>query len=153
MDVPETRYAKANDGIHVGHRIVGSGAADLVFVPYDYSNIEASWDLPEFASFVRASHRTRGCWCSNFQVPITSSRWTTSRLTSHGSSRRSKESRPNSIGSCRRCSLPTSLDRLSKPRRWGTELGTACSTGITRQSARCSHAFADAKYLLRVTAS
>ena len=26
---------------------------DLVFVPYDYSNIEASWDFPPFVSFMK----------------------------------------------------------------------------------------------------
>jgi class 3 adenylate cyclase len=52
--VPETRYARAADGIHVGYQVVGSGPVDLVFVPYDYSNIEAAWDFPPFVSFVRA---------------------------------------------------------------------------------------------------
>jgi hypothetical protein len=36
---PETRYARAADGIHVGYQVVGSGPVDIVFVPYDYSNI------------------------------------------------------------------------------------------------------------------
>jgi hypothetical protein len=49
---PETRYARAADGIHVGYQVVGSGPADMVFVPYDYSNIEAAWDFPPFVSFV-----------------------------------------------------------------------------------------------------
>jgi len=51
---PETRYARAADGIHVGYQVVGSGPVDLVFVPYDYSNIEAACDFPPFVSFVRA---------------------------------------------------------------------------------------------------
>ena len=50
---PETRYARAADGIHVGYQVVGSGPVDIVFVPYDYSNIESSWDFPPFVSFVR----------------------------------------------------------------------------------------------------
>ena len=52
--VPETRYARAADGIHVGYQVVGSGPVDIVFVPYDYSNIEAAWDFPPFVSFVRS---------------------------------------------------------------------------------------------------
>ena len=58
MDVPQTHYATTADGIHIGYQVTGSGPVDLVFVPYDYSNIEASWDLPQYASFVRglASH-------------------------------------------------------------------------------------------------
>lgn len=54
MEIPQTRYAKTADGIHVGYQVVGAGPIDLVFVPYDYSNIEASWDFPPFVSFVRA---------------------------------------------------------------------------------------------------
>jgi class 3 adenylate cyclase/alpha-beta hydrolase superfamily lysophospholipase len=50
---PETCYARAADGIHVGFQVVGSGSVDIVFVPYDYSNIEASWDFPPFVSFVK----------------------------------------------------------------------------------------------------
>ncbi len=58
MSLPETRYTKTADGIHIGYQVIGSAPVDLVFVPYDYSNIEASWDLPQYASFVRglASH-------------------------------------------------------------------------------------------------
>ena len=53
VEIPETRYAKAADGPFIGYQVVGDGPVDLVFVPYDYSNIEAGWDLPQFASFVR----------------------------------------------------------------------------------------------------
>jgi class 3 adenylate cyclase len=53
VDVPETRYARTADGIHIGYQVVGSGPIDLVFVPYDYSNIEASWEFPPFVSFLR----------------------------------------------------------------------------------------------------
>jgi pimeloyl-ACP methyl ester carboxylesterase len=52
--VPETRYAKTADGVHIGYQVVGSAPIDLVFVPYDYSNIETSWDWPVYSSFVRA---------------------------------------------------------------------------------------------------
>jgi class 3 adenylate cyclase len=54
VEIPQTCYARTADGIHVGYQVVGSGPIDLVFVPYDYSNIEASWDFPPFVSFVRA---------------------------------------------------------------------------------------------------
>jgi class 3 adenylate cyclase len=37
----------------VGYQVVGSGPVDIVFVPYDYSNIEAAWDFAPFVSFVR----------------------------------------------------------------------------------------------------
>ena len=53
VDVPETRYARAADGVHIGYQVVGSGPVDLVFVPHDYSNIEASWDFAPFVSFMK----------------------------------------------------------------------------------------------------
>ena len=53
MEMPETRYARAADGIHVGYQVVGAGPVDIVFVPYDYSNIEVAWEFPLFVSFVR----------------------------------------------------------------------------------------------------
>ncbi|MEX0984563.1 MAG: adenylate/guanylate cyclase domain-containing protein [Actinomycetota bacterium] len=53
MDVPETRYATTEDGVHIAYQIVGDGPGDLLFVPYDYSNIEVNWELPQYASFAR----------------------------------------------------------------------------------------------------
>jgi len=53
MEIPETRYAKTADGVHIGYQVVGEGPIDLVFVPYDYSNIEISWDVRLFVSFVQ----------------------------------------------------------------------------------------------------
>jgi class 3 adenylate cyclase len=52
MDVPQTRYTKTRDGVHIAYQVVGSGPVDLVFVPYDFSNIEANWELPQYRSFV-----------------------------------------------------------------------------------------------------
>lgn len=54
VDPPETRYAKTADGVHIGYQVVGQGATDLVLVPWDYWNIEAGWDLPQFRTFVQA---------------------------------------------------------------------------------------------------
>jgi pimeloyl-ACP methyl ester carboxylesterase len=58
VEIPLTRYARTADGVHVGYQVLGDGPVDLLFVPYDYSNVEASWDIPQFASVVRglASH-------------------------------------------------------------------------------------------------
>ena len=52
-EAPETRYAKTFDDVHVAYQVVGDGPDDLVFVPYDYSNLEANWELPQYAAFVR----------------------------------------------------------------------------------------------------
>ena len=61
---PETRYARAADGIHVGYQVVGSGLVDIVFVPYDYSNIEAAWDFPRSYRSFAAWPRSAECWSS-----------------------------------------------------------------------------------------
>jgi pimeloyl-ACP methyl ester carboxylesterase len=50
--VPETRYAKTADGIHVAYQVVGAGPVDMVFVMGWASNIEAMWDDPDFARFL-----------------------------------------------------------------------------------------------------
>ena len=51
--VPETRYAKTADGVHVAYQVVGDGPVDLVFVMGWTSNIEAMWEEPNFARFLR----------------------------------------------------------------------------------------------------
>ena len=53
VPIPETRYARTADGIHIGYQVVGAGPVDIVFVPYDYSNIEASWEFRPFVTFIR----------------------------------------------------------------------------------------------------
>ena len=49
---PETRYAKARDGIHVAYQVVGAGPIDMVFVMGWTSNIEAMWEEPALARFL-----------------------------------------------------------------------------------------------------
>ena len=53
MDVPETRYAKTADGVHVAYQAVGAGPVDLVFVMGWTTNIEAMWEEPNLARFLR----------------------------------------------------------------------------------------------------
>jgi pimeloyl-ACP methyl ester carboxylesterase/class 3 adenylate cyclase len=52
MTVPQTRYAKSGD-VHIAYQVLGSGPRDLVFVPGFVSNVEAVWEFPEFANFLR----------------------------------------------------------------------------------------------------
>jgi hypothetical protein len=33
MDIPDIRYAKTVDGIHIAYEVVGEGPVDLVYVP------------------------------------------------------------------------------------------------------------------------
>jgi class 3 adenylate cyclase len=57
MEIPETRYAKTVDGVHIAYQVVGDGPVDVVFVPWEYSNIEVNWELPEYSGFVRELSR------------------------------------------------------------------------------------------------
>jgi len=50
--VPETRYAKTADGVHIAYQVVGEGPIDLVFVMGWTSNIEAMWEEPSLARFL-----------------------------------------------------------------------------------------------------
>jgi class 3 adenylate cyclase len=53
MPIPETRYAKTADGVHIAYQAVGDGPVDLVFVMGWATNIEAMWEEPDFARFLR----------------------------------------------------------------------------------------------------
>jgi class 3 adenylate cyclase len=48
---PETRYARSG-GVNIAYQIVGEGPFDLIWVPGWVSNIEASWEVPEYARFL-----------------------------------------------------------------------------------------------------
>src|SRR6202050_2913561 len=49
--MPETRYAKASAGVHIGYQVVGSGAFDLSFSNSWCSHIEFSWSRPAIVPF------------------------------------------------------------------------------------------------------
>lgn len=42
--VPETRYAKADDGVHIAYQVFGEGPFDLVVVPGFISHVEMAWE-------------------------------------------------------------------------------------------------------------
>jgi class 3 adenylate cyclase len=50
-DAPETRYAKANDGIQIAYQTVGDGPLDLAFMT-GWSHLEARWENPQYAHFL-----------------------------------------------------------------------------------------------------
>ena len=50
----ETRYAKADDGVHIAYQVFGSGLFDLVVIPGFISHIELAW---EDEGIVRALRR------------------------------------------------------------------------------------------------
>ena len=49
---PETRYARAGDGVHLAYQVVGAGPLDLVLVPVWWSHVEAQWEEPHRARFL-----------------------------------------------------------------------------------------------------
>ena len=49
---PQTRYAR-NGGVNLAYQIVGEGPSDLVLVLGFVSHLEASWEEPRLASFLR----------------------------------------------------------------------------------------------------
>ena len=51
MAAPETRYARSGR-VNIAYQIVGEGPFDLIWVPGWVSNIEASWEVPEYARFL-----------------------------------------------------------------------------------------------------
>jgi class 3 adenylate cyclase len=51
-DVPPTRFAKRGD-VHLTYQVVGSGGIDILFVDTWVHHVEAVWDFPDFARFLR----------------------------------------------------------------------------------------------------
>lgn len=49
-DLPQTRYAKADDGVHIAYQVYGSGPIDLVLIPGFISHLELMWDDPVLAT-------------------------------------------------------------------------------------------------------
>ena len=50
--IPTTRYVKSDD-VHVAYQVLGEGPLDLLLVPGFVSHIEAAWQSPETAAFIR----------------------------------------------------------------------------------------------------
>ncbi|MGA9162030.1 MAG: adenylate/guanylate cyclase domain-containing protein [Actinomycetota bacterium] len=53
MDVPEVRYAKTPQGVHIAYQVVGDGPTDLVMPGPGYSNIDHNWRFPPVGRFLR----------------------------------------------------------------------------------------------------
>jgi class 3 adenylate cyclase len=52
VDVPEIRYAKTTDGVHIAYQVVGEGPIDLVFIHDWIWNLELQWENPLCARFL-----------------------------------------------------------------------------------------------------
>jgi class 3 adenylate cyclase len=48
---PQTRYVRSGDA-HIAYQVVGNGPFDLIWVPGWISNVEISWEVPEYARFL-----------------------------------------------------------------------------------------------------
>jgi class 3 adenylate cyclase len=53
LDVPETRYAKTGDGVHIAYQVLGAGPIDLVFMSTWFSHIDVQWEQPSLARFLQ----------------------------------------------------------------------------------------------------
>jgi class 3 adenylate cyclase len=47
---PETRYAKADDGVHIAYQVFGVGPIDLVVIPGFISHLDLLWEDPDLAT-------------------------------------------------------------------------------------------------------
>ena len=54
VEMPETRYAKTEDGVPVAYQVVGEGPPDVVYANSFMGHIEVSW---EYAPAVRFYER------------------------------------------------------------------------------------------------
>jgi class 3 adenylate cyclase len=52
QDQPETRFAKRGE-VHLAYQAVGSGPIDILFIDTWVHHVEAVWDFPDFARFLR----------------------------------------------------------------------------------------------------
>ena len=52
MSIPETRYAKTADGVHIAYQVIGDGPIDLLYVSGWISNVDLNWTSPDYARFL-----------------------------------------------------------------------------------------------------
>jgi len=53
LPMPKTRYAQADDGVHIAYQVIGDGPFDLVEVGGFVSHLEFAWEGPEYAHYLR----------------------------------------------------------------------------------------------------
>ena len=51
-DLPRTRYARNGD-VHIAYQVVGKGDIDILLIDTWVHHVEAVWDFPDFARFLR----------------------------------------------------------------------------------------------------
>lgn len=60
VNVPETRYAKTADGVHIAYQVLGNSPVDFVYVGPWVTHLEYRWELPRYASTSEGSLRSPG---------------------------------------------------------------------------------------------
>ena len=53
MEIPEIRYAKTPDGVHIAYQVLGDAPIDLVFVHGFIHNLRVAWEMPLLARYYR----------------------------------------------------------------------------------------------------
>ncbi len=51
MEIPETRYAKTVDGVHIAYQVLGDGPVDCLWLDGARGNLEVMWEQPLVADF------------------------------------------------------------------------------------------------------
>jgi class 3 adenylate cyclase/pimeloyl-ACP methyl ester carboxylesterase len=51
--IPETRYSRSADGVHIAYQVLGDSDVDLIVSPGFVSHLEHSWEEPNLARFLR----------------------------------------------------------------------------------------------------
>ena len=59
MDIPETRYAKTADGVHIAYQVFGDGPVDILFVMGWVTHIETDVDGAEVRAVLHAPRLVR----------------------------------------------------------------------------------------------
>jgi class 3 adenylate cyclase len=53
MVIPETQYARAEDGTHLAYKVLGNGPVDLVYLQPWFSHVEFIWEEPLYERFLQ----------------------------------------------------------------------------------------------------
>jgi class 3 adenylate cyclase len=51
VHIPETKYAKTADGVHIAYQSIGDGPTDLIYLSEWVSNVELQWQEPRHSQF------------------------------------------------------------------------------------------------------
>jgi len=54
VDVPTSHYVKASDGVWIGYQVFGDGPYDLILNDGWLGNVDANWEDPDYAAYLRA---------------------------------------------------------------------------------------------------